>query len=73
MEIQLPSYGTVFGLNIRYYLKSCIRVFGFWYTMHTVQGKSWDHFCTSAEGAVSDSGFPSMIAHCGAIGMGRRC
>ena len=40
---------------------------------HTVQGKSWDHFCASAEGAVSDSVFPSMIAHCGAIGMGRRC
>ena len=39
---------------------------------HTVQGKSWDHFCASAEGAVSDSVFPSMIAHCGAIGMGRR-
>ena len=42
-------------------------------TRHTVQGKSWDHFCSSAEGTVSDSVFPSMIAHCGAIGMGRRC
>ena len=38
--------------------------------LHTVQGKIWDHFCASAEGAVSDSVFPSMIAHCGAIGMG---
>ena len=41
--------------------------------LHTLQGKSWDHFCAGTEGAVLDSVFLSMIAHCGEIGMGRRC
>ena len=40
---------------------------------HTVHGKSWDHCCACAAVACSDSVFPSMITHSGAVGKGRRC
>ena len=65
IETMLLLYKTVFIPRLIYNCET-------WSNLHTVHGKSWDHFCACAVGAFSDSVFPSMISRCGAIGKGRR-